>query len=128
MNNVSLIGRITKDLEIKQAGQTSKCDFTIAVNRTFAKEGQQQADFINITVFGKQAENLVKYQSKGSLISVVGSLNIDQYQDKEGNNRSFTKVLANNIGYLESGKKGTNQSQTLEPQGFQAIDNDDIPF
>lgn len=127
MNCVSLVGRITKDLELKQAGQTSKCDFTIAVNRTFAREGQQQADFINITVFGKQAENLVKYQSKGNLISVAGALNIDQYQDKEGNNRSFTKVLANSIGYLESNKSNNNQGNNAS---FQSIDlnEDDIPF
>ena len=54
-NSILLTGRITKDLELKQAGQVSKCDFTLAVDREYAKEGQQKTDFINITVFGKTA-------------------------------------------------------------------------
>ena len=60
MNNIQLIGRITKDLELKQGSNTSMCSFTIAVNRKFAKEGQQKADFINVVCFGKVAENLAK--------------------------------------------------------------------
>ena len=79
-NSILLTGRITKDLELKQAGQVSKCDFTLAVDREYAKEGQQKTDFINITVFGKTAENLCKYQAKGSKILVLGALNIDQFQ------------------------------------------------
>ena len=64
-NSVLLTGRITKDLELKQAGQTNKCDFTLAVDREFAKENQQKTDFINVTCFAKTAENLCKYQAKG---------------------------------------------------------------
>lgn len=128
MNNIQLIGRITKDLELKQAGQTSKCDFSIAVNRKFAKEGQQQADFINVVCFGKIAENLVKYQSKGSQIGVVGSLNIDQYKDNEGNNRTFTKVVANEIEFLGSNNQSNNNQSDNGYNEFQTIDDDDIPF
>lgn len=125
MNNIQLIGRITKDLELKQGSNTSMCSFTIAVNRKFAKEGQQKADFINIICFGKVAENLVKYQGKGSQIGVVGSLNIDQYQDQEGNNRTFTKVVANEIEFLSN---ATTEKKT-EELNFQEVDVDeDIPF
>lgn len=124
MNNIQLIGRVCNNLELKQAGQTSKCDFVIAVNRRFAKEGQQQADFINVTCFGKIAENLVKYQSKGSQIGVVGTLNIDQYQ-KDGENRTFTKVVANEIEFLGSNSQSNNNQSSFQPVN----DNfDDIPF
>ena len=124
MNNINLVGRITKDLECKMAGNTTVCNFTIAVNRRFAKEGQQKADFINCVCFGKIADNLCKYQGKGSLIGVAGSLNIDQYQDQEGNNKSFTKVVANEIEFLGSNEnKGNNENQNFQP-----INDDDIPF
>ena len=126
MNNIQLIGRITKDLELKQGSNTSMCSFTIAVNRRFAKEGQQKADFINVICFGKVAENLVKYQGKGSQIGVVGSLNIDQYQDQEGNNKTFTKVVANEIEFLGG---NSNTEKKVEEPTFQEFDADeDIPF
>ena len=118
-NSILLTGRITKDLELKQAGQVSKWDFTLAVDREYVKEGQQKTDFINITVFGKTAENLCKYQGKGSKILVLGALNIDHYQ-KDGENRTFTKVIANKIEFLDS-KKDSSSSM------FEAS-NDDIPF
>lgn len=123
MNNITLTGRITKDLELKQIGQTYKCDFTLAVDRRFAKEGQQKTDFINVTCFGKTAENLVNYQSKGSKIGVNGTLNIDQYKDNEGNNKTFTKVIANEIEFLESKNNSSSGN-------FMMIDDaeDYIPF
>ena len=120
-NSILLTGRITKDLELKQAGQVSKVTFTLAVDREYAKEGQQKTDFINITVFGKTAENLCKYQSKGSKILVLGTLNIDQYQ-KDGENRTFTKVIANKIEFLESKNNNSSLSNAFEEA------NEDIPF
>ena len=75
-NSILLTGRITKDLELKQAGQVSKCDFTLAVDREYAKEGQQKTDFINITVFGKTAENLCKYQAKGNKLLAAAILSV----------------------------------------------------
>ena len=118
-NSILLTVSITKDLEFKQAGQVSKCALTLAVDRDFAKEGQQKTDFINITVFGKTAENLCKYQAKGSKILVLGALNIDQYT-KVGVNRTFTKVIANKIEFLDSKKDNSNSM-------FEAS-NEDIPF
>lgn len=129
MNNIQLIGRITKDLELKQSGNTSMCSFTVAVNRKFAKEGQQKADFINVICFNKVAENLVKYQGKGSQIGVVGSLNIDQYQDQEGNNKTFTKVVANEIEFLGGNSNTENkQGNEYKIEEFNDFDEDEIPF
>lgn len=110
MNNINLIGRITKELELRHTPTTSKpvCEFNLAVNRI----GQEQADFITCQVWNGQAENLYKFQGKGSLIGVIGSLRVDQFQDKDGNNRYKTYVLANNIEYL--GTKKDTQEQPVE--------------
>lgn len=124
-NSVLLTGRITKDLELKDVGSFKKCDFVLAVDRDFAKEGQQQTDFINITCFNKTAENLCKYQGKGSKILVLGSLNIDQYK-KDGENKTFTKVIANKIEFLESKNKNSQNNNSFEPVNDD--DDYDLPF
>jgi single-strand DNA-binding protein len=107
MNSINLVGRITKELELKYTPTTNTpmCEFGLAVNRV----GQEQADFINCQVWGTQAENLAKYQGKGSLVGVVGSLRTDTYE-VEGNKRYKTYVLVNNVEYL--GTKKETQSDT----------------
>ena len=108
MNNVILTGRITKDLELRHTGnEKAVCNFTLAVNRI----GQDQADFINIAVWGQQAENLAKYQGKGSLIAVSGSLRVENYE-VEGQKRNKTYVLANNIEYLSNKSTGKTTEET----------------
>lgn len=100
MNKVILIGRITKDLEIRYtSNEKAVCEFSLAINRD-----KENTDFINCVVWNKPAENLVKYQSKGSLISVIGELRTDTYE-KDGEKRYKTYVLVNNIEYLSSIKK-----------------------
>lgn len=105
MNQVNLIGRITKDLEIRYT-QTQKavCEFSLAVNRT--GEG---VDFIPCTVWGKSAENLTKYQGKGSQIAVSGKITIDTYEI-EGAKRYKTYVLVNNVEFLGTKKEENNQN------------------
>ena len=138
MNNINLIGRLTKDPEIRYT-QTQKavCEFNLAVNRI----GQEQADFITCVVWEKQAENLNKYQDKGSLIAVSGALRVDKYQTQEGENRYKTYVLANNIEYLESKsnnkeeqKPANNQQNETDPfttfgqENGTGITEDGLPF
>ena len=90
-----LIGRITKDLELRHTpNDKAVCDFTLAVNRD-----KENADFINCVVWNNQAENLCKYQGKGSLIAVFGELRVDTYE-VEGNKRYKTYVYVNNIEFL----------------------------
>ena len=102
MNSINLVGRITKDLELRSTpNDNSVCEFSLAVNRI----GSEVADFINCQVWNKQAENLAKYQGKGSLIGVVGSLREEKYENKNGETRYKTYVLANNIEYLETKKQ-----------------------
>ena len=116
MNNIVLTGRITKDLELRYTeSQKAVCTFTLAVNRI----GQEQTDFINIAVWGQQAENLHKYQGKGSLIAVSGSLRVENYE-VDGQKRNKTFVLANNIEYLS-----TKSSETVNNQDNGRLPNVD---
>ena len=134
MNRIELVGRITKDLDLRctQSGK-QVVDFTLAVNRPLAKEGQQDVDFINVVSWDKQAENLAKYQGKGSLIAVSGTLRVEQYQNEKGENRYKTYVLAQEIEYLVK-KEETKQTNNQEEfdSSFETEDvvltDDELPF
>ena len=109
MNKIMLIGRVTKDLELKQTTSgKSVCEFNIAVNRD-----KDNADFPMIQVWNSQAENLTKYQGRGSLVGITGELRTDNYTDKEGNKKQKVYVLANNIEYLE--RKEIVETPTSDP-------------
>lgn len=110
MNKALLIGRLTKDPELRATSTGRKvCQFSIAVNRNFTNaNGEREADFINCVVWDKQAENLVKYQKKGNQIAVDGRIQTRNYEDKDGKRVYVTEILANNISFLDS--KGTNTS------------------
>lgn len=109
MNSVSLVGRLTDKPQLKYTKTNiAVCDFRIAVNRPFAKEGQQSADFITCRVWKNQAENLCKYQDKGNLIDIEGRLTVDKSTDNQGNNRYYTYVLVERIEFLQSKKSETN--------------------
>lgn len=99
-NKVTLVGRISTDLELRYTGSNKAyCRFNLAVNRM--NEG---TDFIPITVWGKPAENLVSYQNKGSLILVDGSISMNNYTDKDGNNRTSFEVMTSNVQFLGNKK------------------------
>ena len=109
MNVVSLAGRLVEKPQLKYTKTNiAVCDFRIAVNRPFAKEGQQSADFITCRAWKNQAENLCKYQDKGNLIDIEGRLTIDKSTDNQGNNRYYTYVLVERIEFLQSKKSETN--------------------
>ena len=128
MNQIILIGRLTKDPELRYLPNTGTpvATFTLAVNRDYKdKEGNVQADFIPVEVMGKVADFVANYITKGRLVAVNGSIRVDRYM-KDDENRTFTKVSAKSVQALDSNK---NKSQNTEaPQGFQAIDDDEIPF
>ena len=99
-NKVTLVGRISTDLELRYTGSNKAyCRFNLAVNRM--NEG---TDFIPVTVWGKPAENLVQYQNKGSLILVDGSISMSNYTDKDGNNRTSFEVMTSNVQFLSNKK------------------------
>lgn len=116
-NSVILTGRITKDLELKPAGQTQVTNFSMAVDNPFKRD---DASFFDIVAFGKTAELLNNYCGKGSKILIEGNLKQDRFQDKQGNNRSAVRVIANRVEFLDS--KGQSNNQPKQQQG-QAQDN-----
>ncbi len=101
LNVVALMGRLVYDPELKTTPSgTNVCSFRIACDRNFARQGEQrQADFIDIVAWRQQAEFVSKYFQKGSLIAIEGSLQTRQYQDKNGNNRTSTEVLASQVSF-----------------------------
>lgn len=124
MNNVSLIGRITKDIELKQsASGTSFCSLTLAVNRQYKKEGQPDADFISCKVFGKTAETIAKYCDKGRQIGVTGRIQTGSYDNKDGNKVYTTDIMIENFYFADSKKCGQDENIEAEPAS-----NDELPF
>lgn len=118
LNVVAIMGRLVADPELKTTQQgTSVCSFRIACDRNFARHGEQrQADFIDIVSWRQQAEFVCKYFQKGSMISVQGRLETRQYQDKNGNNRTATEVLAAEVGFCGPKAAGKPATASYEKQ------------
>jgi single-strand DNA-binding protein len=136
-NNVTLIGRLVKDPEMRFTAGTgiAVSTFTLAVDRNYAgQDGQKQADFIPVVCWRKLAEIVANNLSKGKLIAVSGSIQTRKYQAQDGSNRYATEVVADDVRFLESTKKNgstDNGNQNgYESTGFEPVDdpNSDIPF
>ena len=123
MNAVQLIGRLTKDPEIRYTDdQMAIARFTIAIDRP-SRNGKKEADFPNVVVFGKQAENCGKYTAKGKLIGIEGRIQTGSYTNKNGDKVYTTDVIANRIEFIEWADK---QKEEQNSFGFQPVD--DMPF
>ena len=148
MNSVVLIGRLTRDPEVRYTAgtQMAVCTFTVAIDRPVRAGGEKQTDFPGVTVFGKQAENCERFLAKGRLVGVQGRLQTGSYTNKDGATVYTTDVVADRVEFLEWGdrpqggqgqsySRGQAQSQASSqssdfdeaPAGFSAID-EDIPF
>lgn len=149
MNNVVLIGRLTRDPELRYIPVSGRAvaNFTLAVDKGLSREkrnemeakNQPTADFINIVVWGAIAENCAKYLSKGLLTAVQGRIQTGSYDDKDGNRRWTFEVVANMVEFLEWGDSKPTGNQSSQPSqdikndfgnidGFHPANNDDIPF
>lgn len=148
MNSVVLIGRLTRDPEVRYtaATQMAVATFTVAIDRPVRAGGEKQTDFPRVTVFGKQAENCEKYLAKGRLVGVQGRLQTGSYQNRDGATVYTTDVVADRVEFLEWGDRPANNggfstprqnasyaapaSNSMPeemPDSFQAID-EDVPF
>lgn len=145
MNSVVLIGRLTRDPEIRYTASTQMAvaTFTVAIDRPVRAGGERQTDFPRVTVFGKQAENCERFLAKGRLVGVQGRLQTGSYTNKDGATVYTTDVVADRVEFLEWGdraERGSSQGQArgasaptaapkvdAAPEGFSAID-EDIPF
>ena len=121
MNRVVLVGRLTKDPELKRTtADIPVVQFTLAVDRQFSNQsGERQADFISCVVWRQPAENLAKYQHKGSMIAVEGRLQVRTYEDAGGVKRYVTEVVCDQIQFLE--KIGNREG------GYNDVNTYDIP-
>jgi len=118
MNRAVLVGRLTRDPELRQTNSgVAVASFTLAINRTYTStvSGEREADFINCIAFNKQAENLSRYIKKGGLVGVEGRIQTRNYTAPDGTRRYVTEVVCDNVHFLEP--KGTNQS------GYPAYDD-----
>ena len=146
MNSVVLIGRLTRDPEVRYTAgtQMAVCTFTVAIDRPVRAGGEKQTDFPRVTVFGKQAENCERFLAKGRLVGVQGRLQTDSYTNKDGATVYTTEVVADRVEFLDRVDRTQGQSQSYSrgeaqqsqpqstgfdeaPAGFSAID-EDIPF
>lgn len=155
MNSVVLIGRLTKDPELRYLpnGGTAVCNFSLAVDKNLPKEKKQEmesqgkytADFINIVVWGKQGENCANYLAKGRLVAIQGRIQTGSYNASDGSKRYTFDVVAENTEFLEWGDKGSSSpsgntnidynsnrgssdTSDFTGNGFDPVDEDDIPF
>ena len=127
MNSVALIGRLTRDPEVRYTeSQMAVARFSIAINRVPGRDGQDRgADFPNIVVFGKQAENCERFLTKGRQVAIQGHIQTGSYE-KDGRKVYTTDVVADRIEFLEWGDR--EQKDDRVPEGFSQINEEDIPF
>ena len=127
MNKVILMGRLTKDVEVRytQTNNIMVASFSLAVNRRFTKEGEQQADFINIVSWNKTAEFVSKYFKKGQQVAVVGRIQTRNYEDDKGTKHYITEVIAEEVYPIWNKTKDEQNKNQLED--FE-LEQDDLPF
>lgn len=132
MNIVSIIGRLTRDPEVRYTqDQLAVASFSVAIDRGKDKNGNDRgADFPRITVFGRQAENCGKYLKKGKQVGITGRITTGSYTNKNGEKVYTTEITADRVEFIgskdEEGYGAQNQQQM--PAGFESIQDDSIPF
>lgn len=134
MNKIVLLGRLTKDIELRQAGETSVANFSLAVNRTFHRDGEPDVDFFNCVAFGKRAETLAQYVHKGNQLAIEGHVQIGSYTNKDGANVKTFDVMIDGFDFISS-KSDRVETETPEPKTETPTENfdldleiDDLPF
>ena len=128
MNKVTLLGRLTKNPEIRYSQNTNTmiANFNLAVNRRFTKEGEErQSDFISIVAFGKTAEFISKYFKTGLQIALVGRIQTRNYEDDSGRRHYITEVVAEEVYFADSNNKSTADTSTLN-SSTPVIENEEI--
>ncbi len=135
MNKVILVGRFTKDPELKYGGQNNDMavmKFSLAVDRKYKKDSEQTADFPNCIAFGKTAEFISKYFKKGNKIAIEGRIQTGSYTNKEGQKVYTTDIAVEDVEFVES-KKDTDNTPAPQPDddGFMNIPDgidEELPF
>jgi single-strand DNA-binding protein len=121
INNVVLVGRLTKDVELRYTPQNqATATFSLAVSRSFKNaNGERETDFINCVIWRQQAENMANFTHKGSLIGITGRIQTRNYENQQGQRVYVTEVVADSFQLLESRSQGQQQQQQGQYQGQQ---------
>ena len=130
INNVTLIGRLTKDVELKYTpANQAVAQFVLAVNRTFKNaNGERESDFINCVIWRKSAENFANFVKKGALIGITGRIQTRNYENQQGQRVYITEVIAENFQMLESRNQQQGQQQSQPQQATQQQAKQPDPF
>ena len=135
MNKVILMGRLTKNPEIKYAGKDNDmavARYTLAVNRRYKRDGEQEADFISCVTFGKSAEFAQKYLRKGIRIVIGGRISTGSYKDKDGKTIYTTDVIVEEHEFAQnkdgSGGEDLSETSKTDKDGFMEVQDGEIPF
>lgn len=137
MNAVVLIGRTTRDIDLRRTGNgTAVASFTLAVNRDFKTQDEQEADFIQCVAWKKTAELLEQYVHKGDKIALNGSIRTRNYEDNYGKKVYVTEVLTNHVEFLETKNReqsnynnnGYTAPDSFNDNGHFELEKDDLPF
>ena len=130
INNVTLLGRFTKDAELKHTpANQAVAQFTLAVNRTFKNaNGERESDFINCVIWRKSAENFANFAKKGALIGITGRIQTRNYENAQGQRVYITEVIAENFQMLESRNQQQGQQQAQPQQAKQQQVKQSDPF
>ena len=131
INNVVLVGRMTRDAELRYTpSNQAVATFTLAVNRNFKnQDGEREADFINVVIWRQQAENLVNWVKKGALIGVTGRIQTRSYKNQQGQRVYVTEVVAESFQLLESrGQQSNSQDSSFGNSSSMDIQEEDLPF
>lgn len=122
MNKVFLIGRLTRDPELRYTGNNiAVTSFTVAINRTYTNQaGEREADFINVVVWRRQAESVKNYLSQGSQVAIEGRLQVRNYEDQNGQRRYVTEVVADNVEFLGSKGSSNNNNASMSQKSSEA--------
>lgn len=141
MNQVMIIGNLARDPELRNAGETPVCTFTVAVQRPYRDaQGNAPVDFLPVVAWRALGENCAKYLAKGHKCAVVGEINVRSWQDQQGQKRYATEITARSVEFLGA-PRGSQGGQTPPPSeppafsaasyeqmGFAQVDNDELPF
>ncbi|MDE7373033.1 MAG: single-stranded DNA-binding protein [Clostridia bacterium] len=126
MNKVFLIGNLTKDPELSSTSSGIKfCRFTLAVSRSYSKDGKRETDFLPVVVWRAQADNCARYLKKGSRAAVCGSIQTRNYDAQDGSRRYVTEIAADEVQFLTTKNEGEVDSTDFDD--LKPID-DDLPF
>ena len=130
MNRVCLVGRLTAKPELRYTNSNLPVTrFSVAVNRTFANaQGQREADFINIVVWRKQAENVCNFLDKGSLVAIEGRIQTGSYDGQDGTKRYTFEVVADSVQFLESKSQSQSRAQSNYNQGYNNMNSNPSPY